>query len=475
MNVKRILPLMLLATAAWVSVVSAQPAPPPDQTQPPAYNPPSADQAPADQAPPAYNPQQPPPDQTPPPAYNPPPPPDAQGGMQPPAYNPPPPDQQGGYPPPGDQGAPPPPNGPGNYPPPPGYPGAPPAYQGGYAGQPGGDQADVSQFYDQMSPYGQWVQNPQYGWVWIPSGVAAGWQPYVDGHWVYTDAGWAWVSDEPWGWAAYHYGRWYDDSTYGWAWVPGVQWAPAWVAWRSGGGYIGWAPLPPVIGWRAGIGLQVGGVNLDVAIAPAAYCFVSEREILAPQVREVLVPRGRNFTIIRATANITSYTVVNNRVVNRGVPVDHVEQVLGRRITPVRIAAATSPREAREAGGAVAFYRPTIQPRRGSGVPVPGARLAPPPRGAAPAVSAEDLGRRHETEQRALDAYHQGERQRLLDTQKSEMARQRDQAGRDSLARQHASELQALEKQQQRERGALAARQQHERQSAPPRREPPHR
>jgi hypothetical protein len=185
------------------------------------------------------------------------------------------------------------------------------------------------------------------------------------------------------------------------------------------------------------------------------------------------VPRARNLTIIHQTTNITNYTVVNNRVVNRGVAVEHVESVIGRPITPVRIAAASSPREAREMGGAVAFYRPTIQPRRGPSLPVSGARLAPPLRGAPP-VNAQDLARRHETEQRSLDAYHQAERQRLADTQKSEMARQRDQAGRDALARQHASEQQALEHQQQHERQALAARQQHERQAPPPRREPPH-
>ena len=31
----------------------------------------------------------------------------------------------------------------------------------------------------------------------------------------------------------------------GWVWVPGYTWAPAWVSWRYGDGYAGWAPLPP--------------------------------------------------------------------------------------------------------------------------------------------------------------------------------------------------------------------------------------
>ena len=29
-------------------------------------------------------------------------------------------------------------------------------------------------------------------------------------------------------------GRWFFDDSYGWVWVPGSEWAPAWVAWRYG-------------------------------------------------------------------------------------------------------------------------------------------------------------------------------------------------------------------------------------------------
>jgi hypothetical protein len=76
--------------------------------------------------------------------------------------------------------------------------------------------------------------------------VAAGWRPYTEGQWVWTDEfGWTWVSDEPWGWATYHYGRWYFDPIYGWSWVPGRVWAPAWVSWRQSTDHMIWAPLPP--------------------------------------------------------------------------------------------------------------------------------------------------------------------------------------------------------------------------------------
>ena len=42
-----------------------------------------------------------------------------------------------------------------------------------------------------------------------------------------------WASEEPFGWATYHYGRWGYSDRMGWFWVPGNRWAPAWVAWRQ--------------------------------------------------------------------------------------------------------------------------------------------------------------------------------------------------------------------------------------------------
>src|SRR4249919_1888544 len=71
-------------------------------------------------------------------------------------------------------------------------------------------------FYDNLSPHGQWANHPDYGYVWIPK-VHKGFSPYSsDGHWVFTDDGWTWVSDFSWGWAPFHYGRWDYDPYYGW-------------------------------------------------------------------------------------------------------------------------------------------------------------------------------------------------------------------------------------------------------------------
>ena len=91
---------------------------------------------------------------------------------------------------------------------------------------------DVSFFYGQLAPYGDWVEVPTYGWVWTPHGVASDWRPYTLGHWVYSDDdGWVWVADEEWGWATYHYGRWYWDSGR-WRWVPPWGCLPWWCGRR---------------------------------------------------------------------------------------------------------------------------------------------------------------------------------------------------------------------------------------------------
>jgi hypothetical protein len=141
-------------------------------------------------------------------------------------------------------------------------------------------------FYDQLAPYGQWVNWPQYGgYVFIPS-VAPGFMPYsTSGHWVYSDAyGWTWASDYAWGWAAFHYGRWNYDPSYGWFWIPDLNWGPAWVTWRSCEGYYGWAPLP----WGINVSVGFGG---DYGIAPEHWCFVPQEHICELNLFSWFAPR----------------------------------------------------------------------------------------------------------------------------------------------------------------------------------------
>ncbi|RKY98939.1 MAG: hypothetical protein DRQ10_06920 [Candidatus Hydrothermota bacterium] len=93
--------------------------------------------------------------------------------------------------------------------------------------------------------YGHWSYVPPYGWVWVPD-VAPDWRPYWHGHWVWTYRwGWVWVPYEPWGWVTCHYGRWAFVVGVGWVWVPRPVFAPAWVVWSFGTGWVAWAPLDP--------------------------------------------------------------------------------------------------------------------------------------------------------------------------------------------------------------------------------------
>ncbi len=139
-------------------------------------------------------------------------------------------------------------------------------------------EVNYNTFYDSLSSYGSWVEVPEYGWCWQPSVAAVnpGWQPYADnGGWIWSDVGWYWNSYYSWGWAPFHYGRWHR-AGFGWCWVPDVQWAPAWVTWRSSDAYCGWAPLPPGARWTVGVGLTWNGRHAaaDCAFGLYANSFV---------------------------------------------------------------------------------------------------------------------------------------------------------------------------------------------------------
>ena len=223
-------------------------------------------------------------------------------------------------------------------------------------------RGEIGFFYDSLAPYGSWVDVAAYGDVWVPR-VPTWWRPYSDGHWVFTDDGWCWVDDEPWGWATFHYGRWYFDPDYGWAWVPGTVWAPAWVAWRYGDGYIGWAPLPPEVGWNVSFGLAFSGGDFDRVIGPRYWCFVDQRHFTDPRIYGYLAPTTRNVTYVRMTQNITNYTVVNNRVFDRGVDVRQVERFSGRPVPRLHIVDRNAPGPVRATGRELNVYRPSLKGR----------------------------------------------------------------------------------------------------------------
>ena len=196
----------------------------------------------------------------------------------------------------------------------------------------GGDGEGDADFYDALNPYGQWVDVPGAGEVWQPSPEVVGqeFQPYSSGgHWVNTDYGWSFDSDYEWGWATFHYGRWLWHNDYGWCWRPARVWGPAWVDWRYGGGYVGWAPLPPL------------GYVVVVAPYHPYWTFVEPAYLVSPNVYHYAVPVSRVSVVY--TQTVAVHTTVNGSAWYAGPP-------------PARIATAV-------------------------GAPIPRASISPPPPG----------------------------------------------------------------------------------------------
>jgi hypothetical protein len=137
-----------------------------------------------------------------------------------------------------------------------------------------------------LDPYGVWMDIAGLGRVWQPA-VSYDWRPFGDGQWVWTDRGWMWLSDEPFGWIVYHYGSWAYWGAAGWLWVPGYEWSPARVRWYAGEDFVGWAPMPP-----PGVSFPQGNAQENMWMVVPANQFTREhvgryRESAQPRV---LVP-----------------------------------------------------------------------------------------------------------------------------------------------------------------------------------------
>ena len=184
----------------------------------------------------------------------------------------------------------------------------------------------VSDFYEPLALHGYWIETSRYGWCWYPADVDRGWQPYRDGHWVWCDQGWYWESDEPWAWATYHYGHWTWDSYYGWVWAPDVIWAPSWVCWREGGGYVGWAPLPPQYDYEPSYNV--------VVIAPQYFIFVEHHHFCEPIRPSILVV---NQTVINQTVNITKFGKGSQVIINQGPSLAVIERNNPGRVVKVKV------------------------------------------------------------------------------------------------------------------------------------------
>ncbi|KEO74573.1 DUF6600 domain-containing protein [Anditalea andensis] len=205
-------------------------------------------------------------------------------------------------------------------------------------------------FYDELMPYGDWVQDPHHGYVWIPY-VEQNFHPYATrGHWVMTSYGNTWVSQYDWGWAPFHYGRWFFTDYYGWAWVPGYEWGPAWVNWRTGGGYYGWAPLGP------GMHISVG-FNMPYN----HYVFVPQRRLIHRNIHRYYLPRTQVVNVYNHTTIINNTYVNNQRTYISGPGRKELERVNRRSIPVYKVNNTNRAGRASVSNRSVALYRPEVE------------------------------------------------------------------------------------------------------------------
>ena len=226
-----------------------------------------------------------------------------------------------------------------------------------FSKQASAQQANVSfqVFYDELSPYGQWIDDSSYGYIWIPD-AGEDFVPYSsNGYWVLSDYGWTWVSDYDWGWAPFHYGRWDYDNDYGWFWLPDNQWGPAWVTWRRANGYYGWSPMRPGISISISFGRGYDR-NRDY------WMFVRDRDFQRRDINHYYVNRNEHDRIIR-NSTVINRTYVDSRrhaTYVSGPDRSDVQRIIGRSVRPVSIRDNSRPGQSMN-NGQLQMYRPQMR------------------------------------------------------------------------------------------------------------------
>jgi hypothetical protein len=106
-------------------------------------------------------------------------------------------------------------------------------YEQAYANKGSYNNYPYSYGVSDLNYYGNYYNVPGYGMMWQPYFAGVGWDPFMDGAWMfYPGAGYMWISSYPWGWMPYRYGNWAFVPGYGYMWAPG--------------GFNTWYPVVPV-------------------------------------------------------------------------------------------------------------------------------------------------------------------------------------------------------------------------------------
>lgn len=266
---------------------------------------------------------------------------------------------------------------------------------------------DYKEFYDQLSPHGQWVEvtpkdlglklktsslenfkreNSLFAaltglrdanaaadadlgafFVWKPSsdmavgvtagspelavGTAAGYTPYANGQWVNTDNGWYFQAPTPYEEITSHYGRWTFTPDMGWVWLPGRVWAPAWVDMRENDDFVAWAPFPP--------GTYVSGTTvIPPVIEDDRYVVVQKSNFVEPTIYKYMYLENKNKVMIKEMSRTGGLVVQNNTIVNKGPEVSSIEKAAGKKIETVKIKRVSNPGDVKYTSSEFSVFTP---------------------------------------------------------------------------------------------------------------------
>lgn len=221
-------------------------------------------------------------------------------------------------------------------------------------------EVNFGYFYSTLSSYGDWIEIDNGIYAWRPIHVSSFWKPYSRGRWVWSTYGWYWDSYEPFGWAVYHYGRWYYDDYYGWIWIPDYEWGPAWVEWRYNDDFIGWAPLPPYASFHISFGIRF---SIGWSASYHWWNFVPYRRFCDNRLDYYIVDNRRVVKIFGKTKYRNNYYFDRDRIINGGIDKDFIERRAGYRIAEREIRIVNDRNEfekyRRNDADRITVYKPT--------------------------------------------------------------------------------------------------------------------
>lgn len=316
------------------------------------------------------------------------------------------------------------------------------------------NQIDIAFVYNYLAPYGYWVYLSPYGHVWIPRYVPYGWRPYTQGRWVWTEAGWLWVSPLEWGWLVFHYGRWGWHNRLGWFWVPGTIWAPAWVIWTWGDLYIGWAPIPPDVDWIPGVGLAIMKIDLPWH----CWVFIEGRYFLTTYLDRYILPPERNRTILNFTVHKRSLAPKGAIIFNEGVEPQLISQWTKTEVRKYEL------QESRRPGRESIQFNTVIVPRPS----ISASNLAKPSQTHDPDKVQQELEKERpklfrleelELERQRLERSQEEEARYLRRKMEEEKSQAKDQTTKQEIERRYQTQLEQLKKQHEEEKKELIERQ----------------